>query len=120
MSQGKLQQGHLGQALPRLPSTSEPTSPECATLLHLLQDFYKAGGRLPDGVWEEILLAVAEVEAAYGAKFADPADPLLFSVRSGAAVSMPVSALRAASVVPARQTCHAGDGPRQELPLLPC
>ena len=30
---------------------------------------------------------------AYGAKFADPADPLLFSVRSGAAVSMPVSAL---------------------------
>lgn len=56
-----------------------------------LQDFYKAGGRLPDGVWEEILAAVAEVEAAYGAKFADPADPLLFSVRSGAAVSMPVS-----------------------------
>ncbi len=30
---------------------------------------------------------------AYGAKFADPADPLLFSVRSGAAVSMPVSAV---------------------------
>lgn len=55
------------------------------------QDFYKAGGRLPNGVWEEILAAVAEVEAAYGGKFADPADPLLFSVRSGAAVSMPVS-----------------------------
>lgn len=53
------------------------------------QDFYKAGGRLPNGVWEEILAAVAEVEAAYGGKFADPADPLLFSVRSGAAVSMP-------------------------------
>jgi hypothetical protein len=36
------------------------------------------------------MAAVHEVEAAYGAKFADPADPLLFSVRSGAAVSMPV------------------------------
>lgn len=51
-----------------------------------------AGGKLPEGVWEDILAAVKEVEAAYGAKFADPADPLLFSVRSGAAVSMPVSA----------------------------
>ncbi|EFN51244.1 hypothetical protein CHLNCDRAFT_141269 [Chlorella variabilis] len=53
------------------------------------QEFYKAGGKLPDGVWEDILAAVREVEAAYGAKFADPQDPLLFSVRSGAAVSMP-------------------------------
>ena len=42
-------------------------------------------------MWEDILAAVREVEAAYGAKFADPQDPLLFSVRSGAAVSMPVS-----------------------------
>jgi len=53
------------------------------------QDFYKAGGRLPNGCWEDIEAAVKEVEQAYGAKFADPADPLLFSVRSGAAVSMP-------------------------------
>ncbi|PSC73116.1 pyruvate phosphate dikinase [Micractinium conductrix] len=53
------------------------------------QEFYKAGGKLPNGVWDDILSAVKEVEQAYGAKFADPADPLLFSVRSGAAVSMP-------------------------------
>ncbi|KAI3430449.1 hypothetical protein D9Q98_005044 [Chlorella vulgaris] len=53
------------------------------------QEFYKAGGKLPDRVWNDILAAVAEVEAAYGAKFADPQNPLLFSVRSGAAVSMP-------------------------------
>ncbi|PRW32963.1 pyruvate phosphate dikinase [Chlorella sorokiniana] len=53
------------------------------------QAFYEAGGKLPAGVWEDVLAAVKEVEEAYGAKFADPADPLLFSVRSGAAVSMP-------------------------------
>ena len=57
-------------------------------------DFVAAGGRLPEGMWErEIAGALAEVEAAWGARFADPADPLLFSVRSGAAVSMPGCAL---------------------------
>jgi pyruvate,orthophosphate dikinase len=54
-----------------------------------LQEFYEVGGKLSDGVWEEVLRAVREVEAAFGAKFADPQDPLLLSVRSGAAVSMP-------------------------------
>lgn len=52
---------------------------------------------------------------AYGAKFADPADPLLFSVRSGAAVSMPVSGAPwwhivgfSSAVVPLQALKHAG------------
>lgn len=48
------------------------------------QQFYSAGGQLPEGLWEEVLAGLTEVEAAYGCKFADPVDPLLLSVRSGA------------------------------------
>ncbi len=49
---------------------------------------YLAGG-WPDGLDEELRTAMAEVEAAVGRRFGDPADPLLVSVRSGAPVSMP-------------------------------
>ena len=50
---------------------------------------YTSARKLPPGVWEEVEGALAEIEEAYGAKFADPANPMLLSVRSGAAVSMP-------------------------------
>ncbi|KAL4538716.1 hypothetical protein Ndes2526B_g02998 [Nannochloris sp. 'desiccata'] len=53
------------------------------------EQFQLAGGQLPEGVWEDVLASLAEVEAAYGCKFGDPNDPLLLSVRSGAALSMP-------------------------------
>ncbi|HSK16725.1 MAG TPA: pyruvate, phosphate dikinase [Gaiellaceae bacterium] len=47
------------------------------------------GGRLPDGLHEQIEDAVARLEETAGKRFGDPEDPLLVSVRSGAAVSMP-------------------------------
>jgi len=47
------------------------------------------GQQLPDGVWEETLEGLAQVEKAMGQKLGDPANPLLLSVRSGAAISMP-------------------------------
>lgn len=50
---------------------------------------YAETGTLPEGLWEEVLGTLSEVEEAFGGKFADPAAPLLLSVRSGAAVSMP-------------------------------
>lgn len=53
------------------------------------EQFYKEGQNLPAGLWEEILETLSKVEEAYGAKFGDANDPLLVSVRSGAAVSMP-------------------------------
>ncbi|MBI3911037.1 MAG: pyruvate, phosphate dikinase, partial [Armatimonadetes bacterium] len=50
---------------------------------------YLREGHLPDGVWEQVLAAMAEVEREMGRKFGDPGDPLLVSVRSGAKFSMP-------------------------------
>ncbi|MDP8911824.1 MAG: pyruvate, phosphate dikinase [Actinomycetota bacterium] len=47
------------------------------------------GGKLPDGLDDEIDEHVRSLEAKTGKRFGDPDDPLLVSVRSGAAVSMP-------------------------------
>ena len=52
-------------------------------------DYFAAGERLPDGLWQDVLAAVAEVERETGKGFGDPANPLLVSVRSGAKFSMP-------------------------------
>lgn len=51
--------------------------------------FHAEGRQLPASVWEEVLSALANVEGMMGTKFGDTKDPLLVSVRSGAAVSMP-------------------------------
>ncbi len=48
-----------------------------------------ADDRFAPELWDEIHAALHEVEAATGRKFGDTAKPLLVSVRSGAAVSMP-------------------------------
>jgi len=48
-----------------------------------------ADGRLPEGLEDEVGEHVARLEERTGKRFGDPADPLLVSVRSGAAISMP-------------------------------
>jgi pyruvate,orthophosphate dikinase len=50
---------------------------------------YMKAGELPDGLEEEVAEHVRLLERKTGKRFGDPADPLLVSVRSGAAVSMP-------------------------------
>jgi pyruvate,orthophosphate dikinase len=51
---------------------------------------YNANGRvLPDDLKGEVEAALAEVGRSVGARFGDPAAPLLVSVRSGARASMP-------------------------------
>lgn len=47
------------------------------------------GAKLPAGCWEEVQAGLSEVESMIGKKMGDSADPLLVSVRSGAAISMP-------------------------------
>jgi pyruvate, orthophosphate dikinase len=45
--------------------------------------------KLPDGVFETVVKSMHDVEEATGKKFGDPTNPLLVSVRSGSALSMP-------------------------------
>ena len=44
---------------------------------------------LPEGAWDEILAALADMEQSLGKKLGDSDNPLLLSVRSGARISMP-------------------------------
>jgi pyruvate,orthophosphate dikinase len=50
---------------------------------------YQNDGKFPDGMWDQVLAALKEVEAKTGKRFGDPTNPLLVSVRSGAKFSMP-------------------------------
>ena len=50
---------------------------------------YQGNGKFPEGMWEQELTALKEVEKRTGKKFGDPANPLFVSCRSGAKFSMP-------------------------------
>jgi pyruvate, orthophosphate dikinase len=50
---------------------------------------YLETGRLPEGLEKEVDLHVARLESRAGRRFGSGDDPLLVSVRSGAAISMP-------------------------------
>ncbi|MBF0287550.1 MAG: pyruvate, phosphate dikinase [SAR324 cluster bacterium] len=58
------------------------TTPTC-------NDFFDQGKNLPDGLMDECRNALKIVEDKMGAQFGNPDNPLLFSVRSGAPISMP-------------------------------
>src|SRR3712207_2536754 len=50
---------------------------------------YSAAGDVPDGLEDEVAGHIARLEEKAGKRFGDADDPLLVSVRSGAAISMP-------------------------------
>ncbi len=53
------------------------------------REYFQAGNKLPGLLEQEYRVALDLVEKKMDARFGDPEDPLLFSVRSGAPVSMP-------------------------------
>ena len=53
------------------------------------QEFYKLGRKYPAGLADEVAKNLAKLEKVMGKKLGDEKDPLLVSVRSGAAISMP-------------------------------
>lgn len=52
-------------------------------------EFFTAGHKLPDGLLDEAWVALHKLEEHTGKTFGDTENPLLVSVRSGAAISMP-------------------------------
>jgi pyruvate,orthophosphate dikinase len=53
------------------------------------REFFQGGNKLPRLLEQEYRVALDLVEKKMGGRFGDPENPLLFSVRSGAPVSMP-------------------------------
>ena len=81
--------GGKGAGLAEMTLAGLPTPPGFTITTEACNDYFTAGKQLPEGLWQDVLDAVKEVEQRSGKGFGDPANPLLVSVRSGAAFSMP-------------------------------
>ena len=81
--------GGKGAGLAEMTRTGVPVPPGFTITTEACNAYYEFGKSLPDGLWDQALAAMAEVEKVVGRKFGDPANPLLVSVRSGARESMP-------------------------------
>ena len=81
--------GGKGAGLAEMTKAGLPTPPGFTITTEACNDYFANGERLPDGLWEDVLAAVKQVEESTGKGFGDPANPLLVSVRSGAKFSMP-------------------------------
>jgi pyruvate,orthophosphate dikinase len=81
--------GGKGAGLAEMTNAGLPVPPGFTITTEACNDYFAAGERLPEGLWEDILGAIKAVEEETGKGFGDAADPLLVSVRSGARFSMP-------------------------------
>ena len=81
--------GGKGAGLAEMTQLGLPIPPGFTITTEICEKFYEAGRRLPDGLMDEVRKSVSRLESLTDKKFGDPSNPLLVSVRSGAAVSMP-------------------------------
>ncbi len=81
--------GGKGAGLAEMTIAGLPTPPGFTITTAACNDYFSAGERLPDGLWEDVLDAMREVERRSAKGFCEAANPLLVSVRSGAKFSMP-------------------------------
>jgi pyruvate,orthophosphate dikinase len=80
--------GGKGAGLAEMTALGLPVPAGFVVTTEACVEFMRAGG-FPDGLEEEIGGALGRLEEETGKRLGDPDDPLLVSVRSGAAVSMP-------------------------------
>ncbi len=81
--------GGKGANLAEMTTIGLPVPPGFTITTGVCEDYYKAGKKLPAGLMDQIHVAVGTLEKETGKNFGDLKNPLLVSVRSGAAVSMP-------------------------------
>src|SRR3954462_14631380 len=81
--------GGKGTGLAEMTQLGVPVPAGFTITTEACRAYWTNGRHLPDGLDEEIAEHVATLEQKTGKRFGDPNDPLLVSVRSGAAVSMP-------------------------------
>jgi len=81
--------GGKGAGVAEMTRAGLPVPPGFTITTEACNAYYEAGKRFPDGLWEQALEALRQVEQKAGKKLGDPQTPLLVSVRSGAKFSMP-------------------------------
>ena len=81
--------GGKGVNLAEMTSIGLPVPPGFTITTEVCDAYYQGGKDLPEELMGQVNKAVRVLERELGKKFGDDANPLLVSVRSGAAVSMP-------------------------------
>jgi pyruvate, orthophosphate dikinase len=81
--------GGKGANLADMTSIGLPVPPGFTITTESCAKYYDGGGRLPHGLMNEVHQHMARLEKETGKSFGDEESPLLVSVRSGAAASMP-------------------------------
>jgi pyruvate,orthophosphate dikinase len=81
--------GGKGAGVSEMLQIGLPVPPGFAITTEACNAYYANERQFPEGMWTQATNALHSVEAESGKQFGDPANPLLISVRSGAAISMP-------------------------------
>ncbi len=81
--------GGKGAGLCEMTRAGLPVPPGLIVTTEACNAYYENGKKFPDGMWEQVTEALHVVEEKVGKRFGDAKNPLLVSVRSGAAFSMP-------------------------------
>ncbi len=81
--------GGKGAGLAEMTQLGVPVPAGFTITTEACREYMRRGHRLPDGLEDEVERHVGALERRTGKRFGDSNDPLLVSVRSGAAVSMP-------------------------------
>jgi pyruvate,orthophosphate dikinase len=80
--------GGKGAGLAEMTGAGLPVPPTFTITTEACVEYMRTG-EFPEGMWEQTLEALEDIEKQTGKKFGDPSNPLLISVRSGARESMP-------------------------------
>ncbi|MBO9313999.1 MAG: pyruvate, phosphate dikinase [Chloroflexus sp.] len=81
--------GGKGAGVAEMTRTGVPVPPGFTITTEACNAYYENGQQFPEGMWEQVLEGLKDIEAQTGKRFGDPTNPLLVSVRSGAKFSMP-------------------------------
>jgi pyruvate,orthophosphate dikinase len=81
--------GGKGANLAEMTNLGIPVPPGFTISTEVCAAFYENNKKYPAGLEKEVVKTLDKLEKVMGKKLGDPVDPLLVSVRSGAAVSMP-------------------------------
>ncbi|KAI7746336.1 hypothetical protein M8C21_030587, partial [Ambrosia artemisiifolia] len=81
--------GGKGANLAEMASIGLSVPPGLTISTEACNEYQQHGKKLPPGLWDEIMEGLQYVQKEMGASLGDPSIPLLLSVRSGAAISMP-------------------------------
>ena len=81
--------GGKGANLAEMVRIGVPVPPGFTVTTEACNAYLAAGAKFPEAMWDQMLVALAEVEKQSGKKFGNPKNPLLVSCRSGAKFSMP-------------------------------